>query len=81
MTNASVRVITVPESCLTGVRPPHPLFQLARFKNIMKGGWGMCLTFLVHSNYRNLFYLWPDAMDLENRDISDLIFAHLLRVG
>ena len=22
-----------------------------------------------------------DAMDLENKDISDLIFAHLLRVG
>ena len=27
-----------------------------------------------------VFYLWPDAMDLENRDISDLIFAHLLTV-
>ena len=26
-------------------------------------------------------YLRPNAMDLGNTDISDLIFAHLLRVG
>ena len=28
-----------------------------------------------------LFYLCTDAMDLSNPGFSDLIFAHLLRVG
>ena len=39
-------------------------------------------SFLLYSPKDDiLFYLWPDAMDLENTNISDLIFAHFLRVG